>query len=72
MATDKMVIEVLEDGTIKVDTDKISMPNHVSAERFLAQMFFLAGGTIAKRAKHGLSHLLGHKHSHGQSQGHGH
>ena len=50
MKQDRIKIEILEDGTIKVTTDPISGPNHVNAEGFLRQMASLAGGET-KRAR---------------------
>jgi hypothetical protein len=71
MADDKIQIEILEDGTIKVITDPISGPNHVSAEAFLRQMAQLAGGTTTRerrkdvhRHDHGHTHTHSHDHSH--------
>ena len=45
---DKMVIEILEDGTLKVTTDKISTPNHLGAENFLKEMGRLCGGLVKR------------------------
>lgn len=53
---DKVRITILDDGTIKVDTDKVSMPNHMNAEQFLRNMFTLAGGAVTRTIKHGLAH----------------
>lgn len=41
---DKMNIEILEDGTISISTDKISAENHVSADELLDQIETLMGG----------------------------
>jgi len=65
---DKIKVTILEDGTIKVDTDKISGPNHVNAEGFLREMFKLAGGSIARKLKHASQHMFGHGHSHDDHQ----
>lgn len=43
---DQVKITILEDGTIKVETGKISGPNHLNAEQFLREMSRLAGGTV--------------------------
>ena len=51
---DTIKIEILEDGTISIDTDSISGQNHVSADSFLAEITKLAGGervTNKKRVK---------------------
>lgn len=69
---DKIIIEVLEDGTIKTTTDKVSMPNHSNAEGFLREMARLAGGTVKRVMRLGadLTSALrahthdGHTHSH--------
>jgi len=61
---DKIKITILEDGTIKLEADKISQANHVSAEAFMREIKKLAGGPVtitkAAHAEHG------HSHSHGQ------
>lgn len=54
---DKIKISILDDGTIKVETDKISMPNHMNAEAFLRQMAELAGGEVERKHKHGYVHI---------------
>lgn len=61
---DKVKITILEDGTIKTETDAVSLPNHSNCEAFLREMAKLAGGTIERKAKHG--HAT-HSHDHGQS-----
>jgi hypothetical protein len=60
---DTVKITILEDGTIKTETDKVSMANHSNAEGFLRQMFHLAGGSCTRVFKHGL-HVHEHEHSH--------
>ncbi len=67
MTEDKIEVEILPDGTIKVTTDPISQPNHVGADRLLALFGELAGGavTITKRAKHGHTHAATKTHTHG-------
>lgn len=68
---DTIKITVLEDGTIKTETDRVSMPNHANAEGFLALIGRLAGGLIERRAKHG-AHFHGHhEHTH-EHGGHSH
>ena len=42
---DQMELEILEDGTISVKTNKISPVNHVSADQFIAELEELTGGT---------------------------
>lgn len=67
-----MNIEILDDGTIKVETDKISQANHMTAEAFMRNMASVAGGSQTRKHKHGiigaarhaLQHKQGHNHSH--------
>ena len=61
-------ISILEDGTIKMETDKVSMPNHLNAENFLREIGKVAGGKVGITHKHGHhahTHALGeHQHQH--------
>lgn len=41
---DTMTIEILDDGTISVETSGISGKNHVSADEFLEMLEELGGG----------------------------
>lgn len=50
---DTITIEILEDGTIKMSTDKISAANHGGAEMLIREMVKAAGGTETKRRKAG-------------------
>lgn len=50
---DAIKITILEDGTIKTETDKVSMPNHSNAEAFLREMARVAGGEVSRKNKHG-------------------
>lgn len=43
---DTFRVDVLDDGQVKTSTDKISMPNHSTAENFFATMQRLLGGTV--------------------------
>lgn len=69
---DEIKITVLEDGTIKIETDRVSAANHVNAEGFIREIFKLAGGTGRRTLKTGasLQHALhvhaadGHTHEH--------
>jgi hypothetical protein len=64
---DTIEIEILPDGTLKVSTDKVSMPNHANAEAFLRDMARLAGGPSTRTKKgSGLNH---HHTGHQQTQG---
>lgn len=62
---DKITITILDDGTIKSETDKVSMPNHQSAERFLLDVGRLAGGEVTKEHRHGTAW---HQHTHEAGQ----
>lgn len=59
---DKVIIQILEDGTIKTSTDKISMANHQNCEGFLRDVAKLAGGEVTRRNKAG---AVAHAHAHG-------
>lgn len=67
MKQDVIEIEILEDGTIKTVTDKVSMPNHANAEGFMRQLATYCGGFVkrVRRIAVGAS-LLGalHEHTH--------
>ena len=57
---DTMNITVLEDGTLKIETDKVSGPNHIGAEQFLRDVAKLAGGEITRKNKRGFTHAHAH------------
>lgn len=63
---DKLSIEILEDGTIKIITDGVSMPNHTNAEGLLRQLAQDMGGDAqrTKRAGHQVHEHDGVFHSH--------
>ena len=67
MSEDRIKVSILKDGTIRVETDPISAPNHVNATALLKQIATLAGGevTIEKRTDH---HEHGHFHEHEEEQ----
>lgn len=68
---DKFTITILPDGTIKTETDKVSMPNHQNAEMFIREMGRLAGGETTHEHKHGTAwHSHGHDHAAGQEHHH--
>lgn len=50
---DKMNISILEDGTVRVETEGISQANHYSADEFLQMIERLAGGEVQSKAKEG-------------------
>lgn len=55
MNFDKVEIKILEDGRIKVETDSISQPNHLNADKLLDFISQLMGGEVIREKK---------KHSH--------
>ena len=61
---DEIKIEILADGTIKVTTDAVSMPNHASAEGFLRLMAEMANGGEQNRARKAGVHHHHHGHEH--------
>lgn len=65
--TDKIKITILEDGTIKTETDKVSGPNHQNAESFLQNMARLCGGVVSRILKPG-----GRTHTHDGQNYHTH
>lgn len=65
---DNINITILDDGTIKTETDKISGPNHSNAENFLSNMAKLAGGEVQRRRKGAGEHT--HTHQHGETHQH--
>lgn len=55
---DVMEIEVLEDGTVSVTTDKISGTNHYSADELLKELGDLMGGDRkTTKRKEGVGHV---------------
>lgn len=57
---DKITITILEDGTIKTETDQVSNANHQNAEGFLRDIAKLAGGKVEVRKKAGHAHTHSH------------
>lgn len=55
--SDTLRLVILEDGTIRTETDRVSAPNHQSAEAFLATVTKLTGGDATRQRK-------GHHHHH--------
>lgn len=67
---DKIKIEILDDGLIKMTSDPISTPNHQNAEEFFQNVGRLSGGEVTreKRTDADHHHHHGHTHSHGEEQ----
>lgn len=60
---DIIKVNILEDGTIRSETDPISGPNHQSAEEFLKTVHHLTGGA-GRRIKKESTHSHNHQHNH--------
>jgi len=45
---DKMMVEILADGSVKVTTDKISAANHMNADTFLKDVINQMGGSVSR------------------------
>jgi len=65
---DKMIFEILEDGTVKVNTDKISDKNHANADDVLELLEDILGSTRKTEQKEGHTHT--HHHHHGKKHQH--
>ena len=64
-STDKMEVEILDSGTIRIATDRISPANHMSAENFHRCIQTALGGTVSNTQKLGTPHSHGHtQHAH--------
>ena len=62
--SDKIKITILEDGTIKTETDRVSAPNHSNAEQFLLHIAQLTGGITRRIMRAGASlHAALHEHT---------
>lgn len=63
---DKMIIELLDDGSFKIVTGRISGANHVNAEGLVRALIDGAGGKATRQrrvdAGHGHVHEHGHEH----------
>jgi hypothetical protein len=67
MMADILRIVILDDGTIRTESDRVSGVNHQSAENFLRGVTALSGGEAARVSKgtaHGHGHVHGHDHVH--------
>ena len=67
-----MNITILDDGTIRVETDAISQANHMTAEAFMRNIAKAGGAPQTKKhnhgmigaARHAIQHAIGHAHKH--------
>ena len=64
---DEIRFQILADGRVKLDTDRISPERHESAEKLLKVLEEMMGGKQERKAKHGHTHTHthGHDHQHG-------
>jgi len=69
---DTIKITVLEDGTIKAETDKISQVNHSTAEAFMRNLATAGGGQQVRKHKHGVLGAAAHALAHLKGGAHGH
>lgn len=53
---DKIKITILENGVIKMESDRISAANHMTAEGFLREIAKAAGGEVVV-ARKGTGHV---------------
>jgi len=51
MGNDQLEIEIMEDGTIKTTTGRISAANHKNADEFMAMMARMTGGKTESQKK---------------------
>lgn len=65
---DALKITILKNGTVRIDTDAISGPNHANAETALRWIAAQMGGTVERQVKgHGHAHTHEHGHDHEHS-----
>lgn len=51
MKEDSFSVEILEDGTLRIETDTVSPVNHKSADEFLLFVSRMLGGSVTKTKK---------------------
>lgn len=69
----ELLVTVLDDGSVKIETDKVAPADHVRAERFLAEVQRLLGGQTTKtKLAHTHSHDHNHDHHHEGDHHHDH
>ena len=61
--------EILEDGTVSIETDQISEQNHLSADELLESLADMLGGPVKIEERKGHVHRHRH-HTHGHQQQH--
>ena len=58
---DMIEVEILDDGSVKVVTGRISGPNHGSAEMLLRELSTAMGGAVDSRRRAGHTHHHHHE-----------
>ena len=58
-------IEILEDGTISVDSDSFDSTVHKSADEFVKMLGEMMGGAVTVKEKRSHAKAHSHDHSHG-------
>ena len=59
---DAFTIEILDDGTLKITTDRISMANHGNADMLIRELIKQSGGEVVRSRK--TVHCQAHEHFH--------
>ena len=70
--SDEMNVEILEDGTIKVETSAISQQNHMTAEALLRNLATAGGAKQTRKHKHGIIGAAIHAAQHALNKPHSH
>jgi hypothetical protein len=69
---DKIRYEILEDGTLSVETEGISGKNHMSADEASIQNALGGKTKITLKVGHAMAHVHHHDHVHGGEEHHHH
>jgi hypothetical protein len=68
---DKLTCTILENGTVRIDTDKISGPNHSNAEAALQWIAKEMGGDVTRTRRVNINQTV-HMHDHDHDHDHSH
>ena len=63
-----ILVEILPDGRIKIDTGDLSGPSHRAADEFLQTIERVCGGSVERKKKP--RHVHHHAHEHGHTHEH--
>ena len=61
---DGITVTILENGTVRIETDGISGPNHANAEAALQFITKEIGGEVTRIHRHPGGHVHVHEHEH--------